>query len=35
LDISFDPDPINSDQGKLLIASSALSVSTPKGKAVK
>lgn len=35
LDISFDLDPINSDQGKLLVASSALSVSAPKGKAVK
>jgi len=35
LDVSFDLDSINSDQGKLLVASSALSVSTPKGKAVK
>jgi hypothetical protein len=35
LDISFDLDPINSDQGKLLVASSALSVSAPKGKAMK
>ena len=35
LDISFDLDPINSDQGKLLVASSAVSVSTPKGKAAK
>jgi hypothetical protein len=30
LDYSFDLDPINSDQGKFLVASSAISVSNPK-----
>ena len=35
LDISFDLDPINSDQGKLLVASSMLSASTAKRKAAK
>lgn len=35
LDISFDLDPVNSDQGKLLVALSLPSVSTPKRKAAK
>jgi len=34
-DISFDLDPINADQGKLLVASSAVSVSAPKAKTAK
>jgi len=35
LDFSFDLDPINSDQGKLLVALSDLSVSTLKRKAAR